>query len=105
MVPEVRAQGLFRDRFIGVVRAGHPLREGEVTPARYSGGRHILVSRCGLDGGPIDEALERLGPEREVATIVGDLWQVSAFSRQVGDSVPSQLTNETPDAGTLARHR
>ncbi len=30
---------------------------------------------------------------------------VSAFSRQVGESVPSQLTNEAPDAGTLARHR
>src|SRR5215212_8235227 len=32
--PEVRAQGLFRDRFFGVVRAGHPLSEGEVTTAR-----------------------------------------------------------------------
>ena len=59
--PEVRAQGLFRDRFIGVVRPGHPLSEGEVTPARYAAGRHILVSRRGLDGGPIDEALKPSG--------------------------------------------
>lgn len=29
--PEVRAQALFRDRFVGVVRAGHPLSKGEVT--------------------------------------------------------------------------
>ena len=26
--PEVRAQALFRDRFVGVVRTGHPLRQG-----------------------------------------------------------------------------
>src|SRR5262245_45477257 len=43
--PEVRAQALFRDRFIGVVRKGHQLRRGKITPARYAAGRHILVSR------------------------------------------------------------
>jgi len=59
--PEVRAQALFRDRFIGVVRMGHALRQGEITPSRYAAGRHILVSRRGLDKGPIDEALSPLG--------------------------------------------
>ncbi|WP_332750244.1 LysR family transcriptional regulator, partial [Hydrogenophaga sp.] len=39
--PELRVQALFRDRFIGVVRAGHPLSQGEITPARYAAGRHI----------------------------------------------------------------
>src|SRR5690606_34485148 len=29
--PELRAQALFRDRFIGVVRAGHPLSQGRIT--------------------------------------------------------------------------
>ena len=53
---------LFRDRFIGVVRAGHPLGQGEITPARYAAGRHIAVSRRGLDRGPIDEALMLVGP-------------------------------------------
>jgi DNA-binding transcriptional LysR family regulator len=55
--PEVRAQALFRDRFIGVVRAGHVLGYGDITPSRYAAGRHILVSRRGLDRGPIDDAL------------------------------------------------
>jgi DNA-binding transcriptional LysR family regulator len=54
--PEVRAQALFRDRFIGVVRMGHPLTKGKITPSCYATGRHILVSRRGLDTGPIDEA-------------------------------------------------
>jgi DNA-binding transcriptional LysR family regulator len=79
--PEVRAQGLFRDRFIGVVRAGHPLSKGEVTPARYAAGRHILVSRRGLDGGPIDEALEQWGLAREVATMVGGFSTALALAR------------------------
>jgi DNA-binding transcriptional LysR family regulator len=69
--PEVRARVLFRDRFIGVVRMGHALSQGEVTPSRYARGRHISVSRRGLDKGPIDEALKPFGLEREIVTIVG----------------------------------
>ena len=63
--PEVRAQALFRDRFIGVVRMGHVLSQGEITPSRYATGRHIFVSRRGLDQGPLDEALNpvRAGTE------------------------------------------
>ena len=59
--PELRAQALFRDRFIGVVRKGHALCKGKITPSRYAAGRHIAVSRRGLEKGPIDEALERSG--------------------------------------------
>lgn len=44
MGPEVRVQALFRDRFIGVVRLGHPLTHGEVTPARFAGAQHISVA-------------------------------------------------------------
>ena len=56
--PEVRAQALFRDRFIGVVRMGHPLAKGRITPVRYATGRHICVSRRGLDRGPDRRSLE-----------------------------------------------
>ncbi|TGQ03360.1 LysR family transcriptional regulator, partial [Mesorhizobium sp. M4B.F.Ca.ET.215.01.1.1] len=37
--PEVRAQALFRDRFVGVVRAGHPLSEGKISATRFAAGR------------------------------------------------------------------
>lgn len=57
--PEIRTRALFRDRFIGVVRAGHPLARGKVTAARYAAGQHVLVSRRGLDKGPIDEGCAR----------------------------------------------
>ncbi len=79
--PELRVQALFRDRFVGVVRKGHPLCRGEVTPARYAAGRHIYVSRQGLDKGPIDEALKRLGLERKVVTIVGGFSTALALTR------------------------
>ena len=92
--PEVRAQGLFRDRFIGVVRLGHALGQGEITPSRYAAGRHILVSRRGLDKGPIDEALKPLGLEREIVTIVGGFSTALALARASGliATVPERHT-------------
>ncbi len=92
--PEVRAQSLFRDRFIGVVRQGHLLSQGEVTPALYAAGRHVLVSRQGLERGPIDGALERLGLEREIATIVGGFATALALARgsDLIASVPERHT-------------
>ncbi|WP_431098774.1 LysR family transcriptional regulator [Polaromonas aquatica] len=79
--PELRVQALFRDRFIGVVRMGHPLSEGEITPARYAAGRHIEVSRRGLGQGPVDGALAPLGLQREIATIVGGFAAALALAR------------------------
>jgi DNA-binding transcriptional LysR family regulator len=92
--PEVRAQALFRDRFIGVVRKGHALSKGRITPSRYAGGRHILVSRRGLDKGPIDEALQPLGLEREIVTIVGGFATALAIARasDLIASVPERHT-------------
>jgi DNA-binding transcriptional LysR family regulator len=92
--PEVRAQALFRDRFIGVVRKGHALSRGKVTPSRYAAGRHISISRRGLDKGPIDEALKPLGLEREIITIVGGFSTALALARtsDLIASVPERHT-------------
>lgn len=79
--PEVRALALFRDRFVGVVREGHPLSEGKMTPARYAAGRHVLVSRRGLAEGPVDEVLQTLGLKREITTIVGGFSTALALAR------------------------
>lgn len=92
--PEVHVQALFRDRFIGVVRVGHPLSQGAVTPARYATGKHILVSRRGLGQGPMDEALQSLGLERDIATIVGGFSTALALARasDLIASVPARHT-------------
>ncbi|WP_372873658.1 LysR family transcriptional regulator [Pseudomonas sp.] len=92
--PELRTQALFRDRFIGVVRAGHPLSQGEVTPARYAAGGHIYVSRRGLDKGPVDEALKSLGLARQVVTMVAGFSTALALARATDliVSVPERHT-------------
>lgn len=92
--PEVRAQALFRDRFIGVVRMGHPLSQGELTPSRYASGRHIQVSRRGLDKGPIDDALKSLDLERNIVTIVGGFSTALSLARasDLVASVPGRHT-------------
>jgi DNA-binding transcriptional LysR family regulator len=94
--PEVRAQALFRDRFVGVVRMGHVLSRGKVTPARYAAGKHILVSRRGLDKGPIDDALQALGLQREIVTIVGGFATALTLARESDliASVPERHTGK-----------
>lgn len=79
--PEVRTRMLFRDRFIGVVRMEHSLSQGEITRARYAAGQHVLVSRRGLDKGPVDEALKPFGLERAIVTIVGGFSAALALAR------------------------
>jgi DNA-binding transcriptional LysR family regulator len=79
--PEVRTRMLFRDRFIGVVRKGHPLTQGEMTPVRYAGARHILVSRRGHEKGVMDDALNVLGLKRDIVTIVAGFSSAIALAR------------------------
>ena len=92
--PELRAQALFRDRLVGVVRQGHPLARGTVTRPRYLKARHISVSREGLAQWPIDEALGVLGLEREVVTVVG------GFATAVGLARGSDLIASVPELHT-----
>jgi DNA-binding transcriptional LysR family regulator len=68
--PEVRAQLIFRDDFIGAVRVGHPLLAGPVSPERYAACRHVVASRRGAFTGPVDDALAELGLRREVVAVV-----------------------------------
>lgn len=97
--PEVRAQALFRDRFIGVMRIGHPLCRGKMTAARYAAGKHISVLHRGLDSGPIDEALQPLGLERDIVTIVGGFSTALALARTSNliATVPERHTGNLRD--------
>jgi DNA-binding transcriptional LysR family regulator len=98
--PELRAQALFRDRFVGVVRPGHPLSRRRITRSGYASGRHICVSRRGFEEGPGDEeasirdALKLLGLERRIVTIVGGFSTALALARGTDliASVPERHT-------------
>lgn len=83
--PELRTQLLFRDRFVGAVRKGHPLSRGKITPARYAAGQHVEAvqhaARHGLDPGPMDHALAMAKLRRDVSIVVGGFSSALALAR------------------------
>lgn len=97
--PEIRAQSLFHDRFVGVMRLEHPLRMQQMTAETYAAARHILVSRRGLDHGPVDKALEPLGLGRQIATTVGSFSEALSLARGTDliASVPERYTGNLRD--------
>lgn len=92
--PELRTQALFTDRFVGVVRLGHPLSQGEVTAAGYAAGSHLGVSLRDLDHGPIDRALAPLNLSRSIAITV------PGFSTALGLARASDLIATVPERYT-----
>jgi DNA-binding transcriptional LysR family regulator len=81
MGPELRTLGLFVDRHVGVARSRHPLSRGPITPERYAAAPHVQVLRSGLQNGPIDNLLQRLGLERDVRITVGGFAPAIALAR------------------------
>jgi DNA-binding transcriptional LysR family regulator len=81
MGPEVRVQALFRDRYVAVVRRGHPLASGAMTAARYAAAGHVVASRRGRATGPVDTALAALGLERQVVAVVPGFPGALAIAR------------------------
>ena len=79
--PEVRAQSLFADRYVGVVRIDHPLAGAEMTPADYAGFGHVVTWREGLDLGRIDQLLLAAGLDREVVASVDGFAAALALAR------------------------
>ena len=96
MGPEIRTLGLFVDRHVGVVRAGHPLSKATITPARYAAGPHVVASRRGLETGGVDELLHGLGFARDVRVTVGGFAPAIALARN------TELVATVPERHTRA---
>ena len=94
--PEMRAQALIRDRFVGVVHAGHALARGRMSAARYAKAGHIVVSRRGDERTGIDDALDALGLQRRAVVIVDGFAGALALARETElvASVPAQHTGK-----------
>ncbi len=80
--PEVKSQLIFRDRFIGAARLGHPLLDGEMTPHRYAACKHVVASRRGAATGPVDDALHELGLRRDIVAIVPNFLDALNIARR-----------------------
>ncbi len=69
--PEIRSRFLFRDRLVGVARAGHPLlADAEVTTDHYARCHHVASSREGAASEAVDATLGRLGLKRTIMVVV-----------------------------------
>lgn len=80
--PEMRAAPLFEDRWVGVVRDGHPLPEGAVTVDRYVVAEHVHVMRRGLHSTDIDDAVVAAGRRRPIVIIVHGFAAALALARE-----------------------
>lgn len=65
-----RARALVRERFVCLMRRDHPLTDGPLTLERFADARHALIAPRGGPGGPVDNALERVGLRRRVVLSV-----------------------------------
>ncbi len=79
--PEVRAQALFSDSYVGAVRQGHPLAQEHITAEQYAAWPHVLAWREGLSTGSIDQSLGALGLKRDIMTIVDGFSAALALAR------------------------
>jgi len=79
--PELRVLLLFKDHYVGVVRARHPLAKGTVTMARYLAGQHTGISREGTGRGRVDDAVMALHAERAVVAYVDGFAGALALAR------------------------
>ncbi len=93
--PEMRAGPLFQDRWIAVVRDGHPFARGRMTAGRYGDAGHVIVVRRGLHSEEIDEAVRAMGLERRVVTMVSGFATALALTRD------TDLVATVPDRHTL----
>jgi DNA-binding transcriptional LysR family regulator len=80
--PELRESALFRDRYVGVVRKGHPLAHVKVTLSRYGAADHILIGRVGFGKARVDDILAPLGVERRIVTTVSGFGSAMALARE-----------------------
>lgn len=71
MGAEIRAVGLFRDRFVGVIRRRHRLAKGRMTPDRYVTSGHVVIERRGLRAAKVDEGSSQYPARLQKASAIG----------------------------------
>lgn len=104
--PEVHIRRLFRDRFVGVARTGHPLLAKAVTPERYAACSHVVASRRGMALGPVDEALAEHGLTRRISAVVPGFPDALRIARQSDliALVPRSCVDANHANGTPGQH-
>lgn len=68
--PELRTRVLFSDRFVTVLRKGHPAAKGRLDLETFLALEHLQVAPRGRPGGYLDEVLAERGKRRRVTRAV-----------------------------------
>jgi len=92
--PDLHVRRLYEERYVCVMRAGHPAAREELTLDRFCGLDHALVSYTGGGfAGVTDEALAQLGRQRNVTLSVKSFLIVPELLRtsDLVAVVPSRL--------------
>lgn len=100
-------QALFRQRYVALMRADHPLAgPATLSAARYREAAHVRVVSAGTGHGRVDDALQRLGITRRVQLTLPHyvaLGQVLASTGLVA-TVPERLAQRLgPPHGLVSR--
>ena len=90
---------------MAAVRAGHPLTEKTLTPARLAAAEHVVVSRRTRFTGPLDTALAERNLHRQVTVVLpGHLAAMILAARSdvvclIPAADPSPLTDDATALG------
>ena len=68
--PELKTRAIITDRFVCVVRDGHPTIGAKLTLDQFTAAEHIQIAPRGRPGGYLDELLHARGLRRRVARAV-----------------------------------
>jgi len=104
--PDVLTSVLFTDIFVAVVSTASALgRKPFLTVNDLCSVPHVSASRRGLDRGPLDDALERIGCSRRVAAIVPTyaVGALMALEDDVLCLIPSHLASHLQERGVPIR--
>jgi DNA-binding transcriptional LysR family regulator len=104
--PDVVTSVLFTDIFVAVVSSSSELgRKRFLTLDDLCSVPHVSASRRGLDRGPLDGALERMGYARRVAAVVPTyaVGALMALEDDVLCLIPSRLASHLQERGVLIR--
>ena len=87
---------LLEDRFVAVMRRGHPAGRGKLSAAAFGALPHVAISSSGDDTGFIDRSLATRGASRRIAlrlpylsagAVLGQSDMVATLSRRVAEAM------------------
>ena len=70
MPSDIEVESLVQERFVALLRRGHPAARSRLTLRRYAALEHVLVAPRGTPRGVVDQLLEAQGLRRRIARTV-----------------------------------